>query len=225
MSTLKSRWQELDKKYKALSLRERAMVAVAALAFVAYVGNALWVTPVFSRAQQFAKLTAQQEKELLGLQTQLELLRTQVAIDPNAPLRVEQAELRAQMSEVDLKLKRFESAMVPPDQMGTLLGNLLRQTKGVQLSSLKTLPVDPVIQPKTEEGGTLALPKVNMYKHGYELKLEGSYLDLSNYLAELERQPQQLLWQRAALSVGEYPKATLTLVFYTLSLDKDWLSL
>lgn len=222
---LKTRWQEIDKKFIALSLRERAMVAIAALAFVAYVGNALWVTPIFSRSQQLAKLTVQQEKELLALQTQLEALQVQVAIDPNAPFRQQQGEIRRQMGELDQRMKRYEAAMVPPEQMGPLLSNLLRQAKGVQLLSLKTLPVDAILKAKTNEAGLPVPPKVNMYKHGYELKLEGSYLELTNYLVELEAQPQQLLWQRAVMAVGEYPKATLTLTFYSLSLDKDWLSL
>ncbi|MGE5470336.1 MAG: hypothetical protein ACM3X0_06005 [Bacteroidota bacterium] len=221
---MKSRWQQLDKKYAALSLRERALVAVAALAFIGYVGNALWVMPVFARSQQFARLTAQQEKELSALQAQLTTLQTQVAIDPNAPLQAKLGEVRAQTADLDSRMKAFEAALVPPERMAAVLDNLLRQTRGVRLVSLKTLPIEPLIQVSTTEGGSIA-PRANMYKHGFELRIEGAYLDLTAYLAELERQPQQMLWQRAVLVVGEYPKSTLTVTFFSLSLDKDWLSL
>lgn len=225
MPSLKSIWQDSDKKFAALSLREKAMVAVAALAFVAYVGNALWVAPIFSRSQQFAKLTQQQEKELNALQAQLATLQEKVVVDPNALLLRQKAEIQQQLVEVDDSMKRFEAALVPPEQMGPVLGNLLRETKGVRLLSLKTLPVEQVIPPKMGEGGVLIPAKVNMYKHGYELKIEGGYLELTDYLVDLEKQPQQLLWQRAVLAVSEYPRATLTLTFFSLSLDKDWLSL
>lgn len=225
MAALKSTWQDFDKKYAALSLREKAMVAAAALVFVAYVGHALWVAPIFARSQQFAKLTQQQEKELNALQAQLATLQSQVVVDPNAALRKQQAEIRQQGAELDNSMHSFESALVPPEQMGAVLGSLLRQSKGVRLLSLKTLPVEPVIPPKMGEGGVMVPAKVNMYKHGYELRIEGSYLDLTDYLADLEKQPQQLLWQRAVLSVADYPRATLTLTFFSLSLDKDWLSL
>jgi MSHA biogenesis protein MshJ len=46
-----------------------------------------------------------------------------------------------------------------------------------------------------------------------------------NYLEQLEAMPWQLLWANAKLNVDEYPKSTLTLRLFTLSLDKKWLNL
>lgn len=65
----------------------------------------------------------------------------------------------------------------------------------------------------------------NIYKHGVEITMQGSYLDLANYVAELEAMPWQLFWSKAKLNVEEYPKTTLTLTLFTLSLDKKWLNL
>lgn len=217
-------WQQLEKKYAALSLRERAMVALAILAAVVYLGNALWVGPIFARAENFARQTKQQEKELLELQSQLDMLQAKIAVDPNAALKKSLAEVGQQTAAVDARLREFESSLVPPERMGAVLGNLLRQVKGVRLLSLKTLPAEALLG-----GGKGAqdepAPAVNMFKHGFELKIEGNYLDLMAYVAELEKQPQQLLWQRASLTVPEYPTAQLTLTFFSLSLDKDWLAL
>lgn len=224
MSMLKQS-QDLLRKYAALSRREKILVVLAAAAFVAYVGQALWVAPIYARGEQLRKLTLQQEKELQALQTQLSMLQAQVAVDPNAPLREKLSAGRQRLGDLDQRLRTFESAMVPPDQMSALLGNLLRQVRGVRLLSLRTLPVEPVLAAKTGADGVVVQPKVNMYRHSYELKLEGGYLELAGYLAELERQPQQLLWQRAALSAENYPKSVLTLTFSTLSLDKEWLAL
>ena len=64
----------------------------------------------------------------------------------------------------------------------------------------------------------------NIYRHGLEVRLAGSYADLLDYVAELERTPQRLLWGGMMLSVTTYPRSELTLTVYTLSRDRDWLA-
>jgi MSHA biogenesis protein MshJ len=56
-----------------------------------------------------------------------------------------------------------------------------------------------------------------------ELTLQGSYLDLLDYLTRLEQMPVQMFWANASMDASDYPRVRLTLVLYTLSLDKDWL--
>lgn len=65
----------------------------------------------------------------------------------------------------------------------------------------------------------------HIYRHGVEITVQGSYLDMLNYMAELEAMPWQIFWSKAKLSVDEYPKTTLTLTLFTLSLDKKWMNL
>ncbi|KQX01153.1 hypothetical protein ASC94_00405 [Massilia sp. Root418] len=64
-----------------------------------------------------------------------------------------------------------------------------------------------------------------LYRHGVQLVLQGSYLDMVSYMEALERMPSQLFWGKATLDAQEYPKARLTLTLYTLSLDTKWISL
>ena len=63
----------------------------------------------------------------------------------------------------------------------------------------------------------------NLYRHGVEIRVEGSYADLTAYLAELEHLPQRMLWDRVAVDGEHYPKIVMTVMVYTLSLDKSWL--
>ena len=62
-----------------------------------------------------------------------------------------------------------------------------------------------------------------LYKHGVELRLEGDYAALADYLARLENNGQKLLWERVALSAEQHPRLVLTLTVYTLSLERTWL--
>ena len=64
-----------------------------------------------------------------------------------------------------------------------------------------------------------------LYRHGVQVVLQGSYLDMIAYMEALERTPAQLFWGKADLSADAYPKASLTLTLYTLSLDQKWIAL
>ncbi|MES2161575.1 MAG: type II secretion system protein GspM [Pseudomonadota bacterium] len=70
-----------------------------------------------------------------------------------------------------------------------------------------------------------AAPAPLLYRHGVQLVLQGSYLEMIDYLEALEAMPTQLLWGAAALDAGQFPQARLTLTLYTLSLDQKWIAL
>jgi MSHA biogenesis protein MshJ len=64
-----------------------------------------------------------------------------------------------------------------------------------------------------------------LYRHGVELTLRGSYLDMVDYMHALETLPTQLFWGKAQLDAEDYPNVRLTLTLYTLSLDPKWMKL
>ena len=228
---MKERWLAYVARFAALSERERAMLAVAAVALVIYVGNTLWLSPIYTRAENFAKQTAAQQKEFAKLQQQMAQLQAETAVDPNQAIRAQLAEAETQLQAINRQLASFEQSLVPPEKMAALLETLLRERRGVRLLSLKTLPAEALTAQDTagqNAGGqpeaTKASP-LSIYRHGVELKLEGNYLDLQACLADLEAQSGQLLWHRAQLQAGGERRSTLSLVIYSLSLDKSWMSL
>jgi MSHA biogenesis protein MshJ len=64
-----------------------------------------------------------------------------------------------------------------------------------------------------------------LFRHGVEITLSGSYLDMIAYMEALESLPTQLFWGKAEFEVENYPNARLTLTLYTLSMDKKWMTL
>lgn len=70
-----------------------------------------------------------------------------------------------------------------------------------------------------------AKPRELLYRHGVEIVLQGSYLDMINTMQALEALPVQLFWGGARLDAQQYPEARLTLTLYTLSLDEQWIKL
>ncbi len=235
MKQVIARWQMLSEKLAALSRREQALVALAAVALVYYIGNAIWVVPINARTATFARQASQQEKELAALQEQLQILQAQVANDPNVPLRQQISEVKHRLENTEERLTGYKKSLVPADKTVDLLDSILKQSKGVRLVGLKTLPVESLLAEQGaaaekvtgESAAPLAISTgdINVYRHGFEMRLQGNYLDLLAYLMELEKQPQQVLWHRASLTVPEPAKAVLTLVFFTLSTDKVWIEL
>jgi len=76
-------------------------------------------------------------------------------------------------------------------------------------------------------GGAAATPpapaKNLVYKHGIELTVEGSYLDLLEYQSRLEKLPWRMFFARTRVNSVDYPKVFMTITLYTLSLEATWL--
>lgn len=230
-ASMQKLWQAWAARYQALSVRERGLVAAAAIGLLAYLGGVLWAQPMFSRAASFGRQAAAQEADLTVLQTQIQILSQQVASDPDAPLRQELAVVEQQIAEAEARLAAFNESLVPPDRAAALLEGLVRRHPGVRVAGFKTLPAQGILAARdkqrtaAEKQAELPPRSLDVYQHGFELKLRGNYLDILAYLKTLEAQPQRLLWQRAQLSVPAYPEAELTLTVSTLSMDAHWLEL
>jgi MSHA biogenesis protein MshJ len=65
----------------------------------------------------------------------------------------------------------------------------------------------------------------DLYRHGVEIRLEGSFAELQAYLVQLEALQKRLLWGQLQYRVTAYPTAEMSLMVYTLSPDRTWLAL
>ena len=99
------------------------------------------------------------------------------------------------------------------------------QNRLLKLVNLKTLPVSTLLGDQNATGAATGGGGFALYKHGVEMEVQGSYLELLGYLSQLEKSPWRMFWSRVKMDVKEYPKVRLTLTLYTLSMDKTWLSI
>lgn len=221
----------LNDRYKAFSRREKIMVAAALVITPLLLGEALLVSPLSDRNKGVARSVAQQSSTLAELQAQLVNLQQQMQMDPDAGAKAELAALKADQERLDGELKRLGTTLVPPEEMNTLLERLLARHSGLRLLSLKTLLPQSVLAEKAsgeDVAGAAGKPKVrsfDLYRHGVEIRLEGSYAELQAYVTQLEQLQQRQVWGQLQYKVLEYPKAEMSLTVYTLSPDRAWLSL
>lgn len=198
------------------TLRERMLLFLAAALVLVFVVNGVLIKPVRDSQRRLSSEIAKNERELRTIQGEVQRLARARADDPEARNRERVATLRGQIAVLDEKIAEQQRRFTTPQRMREVLDEMLQREKRLRLIDLKTLPV-------TDLAATQGPAGRRVFRHGVELTLAGSYLDLYAYLSTLEGLPAQLYWGRVELSVAEYPVATLKITVYTLSLDQAWL--
>ncbi|BAO28538.1 hypothetical protein SUTH_00728 [Sulfuritalea hydrogenivorans sk43H] len=236
---MSAQWAQWADKFAALTRRERIIVASALLLGGGFLIFNFWIDPFMIAARGASKAELAARTELVQQQAQIAALAAQNA-DPDASNRKRLAQARQELAKVGERLASFEAGMVPPARMQAFLEGLLARNRAIELLGLKTLPVTLVGAPAPAEKpaaavGAIAQPAQDpdknkpggaaegIYQHGIEIRLAGSYNDLLNYLAELERMPQRVMWNSVSLTVEKHPRNIMVLRVYTLSLDRNWL--
>ena len=220
-------WNLLNQRYAALSQRERVMVAAAVVLGPLLMGYSLLVDPQNARLKAMESTLATESSSVARLQAEAENLQRQLTLDPDAGRKADLAALHAERDKLDEQLRQFSAVLVRPEEMNGLLESLLARQSGVRLLSLKTQAAQSVLPvPEGKQGEAKPAERsFDLYRHGVEIRLEGSYGQLQAYVAQLEKLQKKLLWGKLDYRVIEYPRAELTLVVYTLSPDRTWLAL
>ena len=231
---MKDEWLKLTARFDALQSRERWLVVLAVLGGIVMISFSLLIDPAMKKAQLAVRSAQEQSAQLASVQAQMAALRSPNQ-NPDVAARAELVSLRQQLSELAGRLERMENTLVPPQHMSSLLEDMIGRKSGLQLISLKTLAVAPLLDKKAgaeDAATTKPVEKISessedasagLYKHGVEIKLEGSYQELTAYLERLEQAKMKLLWSGVSLSADKHPKLVLTLTVFTLSLDRAWL--
>lgn len=233
---MKQQWQRLAAKLDARNQRERALIFVMVLVVVASLLDTLLLTPMRAKKKAAMQEVATQQEQLQTLRSQIQAAMSGGKIDPDASTRVQLAGLEQKLAQSRGALQSVQQGLVPPDKMARLLQDVLTQNHGLKLVSLKTLPVSNVVEiaesapaaaTQASQGKAVEPPKASgpaIYKHGVEVSVSGSYAELTQYLDTLEKLPWRMFWGKAEMRVEAYPRITLTITLYTLSMDKTWLS-
>jgi MSHA biogenesis protein MshJ len=198
------------------TLRERVMLFAAASLVIIFVVHAVLVQPLRGKQRRLGADIAQKESELRTIQGGLQRMLQAQSADPDVRNRERIAQLQLEVKSLDASIAEEQGRFTPPQRMRQVLEGMLEREKRLQVLVMKTLPVSDLSAPQGQVGR-------KVFRHGMEITLEGSYLDLYAYLRGLEALPTQLYWGRAEMSVAEYPVATLKLTVYTLSFDQAWL--
>ncbi len=231
---MKRLWQRYVEKMDGASLRERTMAFAASAVVLIAVLNALLIEPQLVKQRRLSTEVAARQGEMRSMQEKLQALALARQADPDRDIRRQLDALKLKVSETEAKLLEEQRKFAPPEQVGVLLGEMLSRNRKLQLVDLRSLPVASFAGSAAEADKAAAQKPVpakpaapagpgQIYRHGVEITLSGSYLDLLAYLRDLEKLPNQLYWGRLELAAATYPQVTIKLSVYTLSLNLAWL--
>ncbi|MCS6119491.1 MSHA biogenesis protein MshJ [Shewanella baltica] len=213
---MKQKLAQLGQHFDALSRRERVLISVAILAVVGMLSylplESLWKNHV-ALSQQ---LKALEQENAISAQ-QVDLYQQRLALDPNQDYQQRLVLLEQQNQALDAQLNEQMVDMVPADYMPELLGNLLGQVQGIKLIKFMSIAPIPLLAVGEEK-------KLNLYSHGIRMSLEGDYFSVLRFVEAVEAMPDKLYWKRLDYKVAEYPQATVEIELYTLSINKDFIS-
>jgi len=230
--------RDLMDRFDQLSLRERGLILAALVALVVLVWDNIFMRPLERarkiRLQQVTALRAEVE----GLQKSTDTIVQQASQDPDADTRKAIEVTRHEIEQIDGKLAGATSGLIAPKEMAHVLEQVLARTSRLELRVLRTLPPEPVA-PATGVAPAPAVPPAagktaapapppagpvaQIYKHGLEIEIDGSYLDVLHFLQALEALPWKFFWERADFTVAQHPKGRLKLTLYTLGLQEGWI--
>lgn len=227
---MKEQWQKLAERFGAFQPRERAIILIAVVVGTALIFDAVAFQPAQARRKSLEQQVVQARQQLKTAEV---IMQTKQSVgDSHAVKRTYRDALRGRVTEIDQNIKGLEEGMVPPERMARLLEGVLSRTRGLQLMSLRALPprrVESMAEaPASQAGSKTAKPAVKepgrtIYQHSFEVTLQGSYSDLHDYLAQLEKLPWQMFWSRINVQTERYPRLRVTLTVQTLSLARAWL--
>ena len=217
-------WLKISGKIDGLTLRERTIVFVTAAGLVICAVFFFFLNPTYLKQKATLMTMSQQRDQIAGVEAEIAQTMLAHTVDPDAADRVRLQQVKNEAQKLSTALMAMQQGMVPPERMTGLLEQILRAHRSLRLTSLRTLPEElPVVA--ALKAGEAPPPPQLLHRHGVELVLQGSYPDMVGYMAALEGMQGQIFWGSANMKVDTYPTATLTLVVYTISLDKKWLKL
>jgi MSHA biogenesis protein MshJ len=224
--------------YDKISDREQKIVLLTIVSLLLVLGFVAIVEPLLLANKSLYE--EQRNIQSINAKTTLrieETLFTQHQ-DPNDKLRKNLSELNIQANGLQSQIGLLTQALVAPKQMVRLLENVLTQDKQLKLISLSNLPEQGMninemgreesskelsLGESGEVVGNVLLesePDYLIYKHGFEVELEATYDSSTAYMKRLDNLPWQLFWQSLKYESTQYPKGSLKIRIYTLSMSK-----
>lgn len=220
-------------QFEKKTLRERLLMLAAGAALLYFAIDFSVLSPQNKTMRQLSAKADAQHTEVQQIDRQIADLSARLAKANTSDRQAELDELIRIIAEADALLSEDDGGAL---RLSALLDSMLRTTPGLQLMSLKTLPVTPLLPrgPQAADGTPLkpappmtgtnaspaAAPPVKVHQHGVEIVVKGNFLALLPYMEKLRRYPKRLFWTSASLDVQKHPDSVLHLTITTLAAQK-----
>jgi MSHA biogenesis protein MshJ len=219
-------WKQWAARIDELTLRERGLAFVVAAASLGMIVHLVALQPLLKQQRAYLDRLRQDESQLRALNEAL----TKSAQDPQDPLagkRERVATLERDLAGQERGLRNPRGGVTSAERLTTMLRDLLGREPNVRIVGMRVLPATPIVAPKPAPGTEAARPSpgVGLYRHGVEVEVAGTYLDLLRYLQGVETLPWELRIGSVELKTTNHPEVHLRATLSTVSVSASFLKL
>jgi MSHA biogenesis protein MshJ len=191
-------------------LRERILILGAALSLLLASWDVLLMQPLRSTS-----VALKAELQAAGIDPNDAALTSD---DPHHAAVLRATELQQQTTALDSRIAGTANGFVPASKMIDVLQNVLERQSRLKLVSIRNLPMRSLV-----DAPDAAIPQTPPYLHSIEVIVDGRYVDIQDYVRQLEALPWKFRWSELELSTLKYPVNRVRLHLSTLSMDATWL--
>ena len=244
--SLNDYWDRFSHFVNEKTLRERVIILLVIVVLVYGIADILFFGAILEkRDRQIKQLSSLVASNQIA-QQEVQVLLNQMS-ESRLTMERQQALLDEKLTRVDQQLASAATGFIPATLMPKVLEQLLDSSTGLILIKLENKPVEKVtgvdegsangsaneltnkamatdeIEQADKAANKSEQVKTDLYRHGVELQLQGSYLATLAYLKRLESLEWRFEWEALVFDIKDYPIGTVTLEVYTYSTERDWI--
>ena len=213
-------WKQWSAKIDAFSLRERSLVFAVAAGLVVLVVHVVALQPLLREKRTYLDRINLAQSQLNAINE--ELLKAAPGLPGPQVAKFERIKtLEQALGEAEKRLgQRREAEQLGPQQIPRLLRDILGANPSLRVQALRVVPPAALSQPSAPGGQASNAPKAPLgqfYRHGLEIEMTGTFLDLLKYLEDVEALPWRLAWAGVELRTLVYPQVQLRAMLYTVN--------
>lgn len=213
---------KLENKFNKFSMREKLFVFVALILTFYSAWHTVLYDYLLATDEEVSKKAQQMKQQISLLEGQIDSISEVLGRDPTFVLKQQAKELKKKNEELTQKIYENTKKMVSPKDMNKVLSHLIQKSEGLTLVKMESLQTKPLFAPKNiQENGKSR--QLQVFNHGLRVEMLGDYFNTLQFLKALEQQNLDVMWDELEYEVKKYPKASVTIVLHTLSLDEGWI--
>ncbi|MCA1768294.1 MAG: Type II secretory pathway component [Idiomarina sp.] len=206
-------WLRIQDNFDAMPGRQRALLALAGFLIITLPLISYVVLPTL---EENKRLTADNQRiasQIDQLKQLRQELQTQLSKDINAPVKAEIEQLEQRLMQTKGGFSD-NSVLLAVKQRKQFLHGVLRHSSELAMENLEAKEPSVIF-----ESGSIKL-----YQHAVQAEFSGRFFTVLKFVETLQKEYPNVQWARFDYKVNNYPNATVTIVWYLLSTDKEFIS-
>lgn len=214
--TFRARLRKIAERVNGLSLRERALLLLAAFAVIFLLWDFSSMQALGQRQEAVRTELQNIRQRVADLTQNLQQLAAQSGRDPNRQLETEREALQAEIDNLEARLADRHGGIATSKESVSVLAALLARRAGVEIIQLENLPPG-----RLESAAGNPVP--GLFVHRVRVVIESDFEGIRDYLEQTATLPRGVFWESLNLSVEQWPTNRIELMLYSVTLDDRWL--